>query len=277
MSLPEEKAYVFEMEASKEMIKLDARSFVESRFEENVPLKLTEAIFDYQVFKLDQSKVRIMVVAYHKEVIDQYYSLFDMSGLIPVAFEVESEALSRSVIQTDNPAVHMLIDLGETQTRVSVVQHGALLFNSTVEYGGKDIDKALQSIYQTDLSDEELRRYKSQEGIVGGASDKRTAEAIVPTIAALKEKIDSLIQYWHTSETSKYKRRIQSIVLCGGGANIRGVSEYFSNSFHMPVETANVWTNVLDLSETIPQIKRSDSYSYATAIGLALNQKLDVL
>ena len=48
------------------------------------------------------------------------------------------------------------------------------------------------------------------------------------------------------------------------------ISEYLEISMKMKVENANVWVNILNTKEEIPEMTLDESLSYATVLGLAL-------
>ena len=61
------------------------------------------------------------------------------------------------------------------------------------------------------------------------------------------------------------------ILLCGGGANLKGLSELLALELKIPVEIANPWVNILseDQKET-SELPFEKSLGYAVALGLAL-------
>ena len=67
---------------------------------------------------------------------------------------------------------------------------------------------------------------------------------------------------------------IQSIILCGGSANLKGISGYFSETVGIHTEHAEVWDNAFSLEDYVPPIDKRHSLGYATAIGLALSKHI---
>lgn len=70
---------------------------------------------------------------------------------------------------------------------------------------------------------------------------------------------------------------IKEIILCGGDANLIGLTEYLNSTLKIPVKTANVWLNVFSFEKYIPEIEFNESLKFATAIGLALKGKENFL
>ena len=66
---------------------------------------------------------------------------------------------------------------------------------------------------------------------------------------------------------------IKEIILCGGDANLAGLTEYLTLTLKIPVKLANVWLNVFSFEEYVPEIEFNKSLKFATAVGLALKGK----
>ena len=65
---------------------------------------------------------------------------------------------------------------------------------------------------------------------------------------------------------------VERVVLVGGNANLKGLTDYISGRIQARAERANVWQNVATFDEYIPPIAKQKSLQYATAVGLALRE-----
>ena len=63
---------------------------------------------------------------------------------------------------------------------------------------------------------------------------------------------------------------ITHVLVVGGNASIRGLSEYFESELKVPVATGDVFTNFAPRATWLPPLSYAESLAYATAIGLAL-------
>ena len=69
----------------------------------------------------------------------------------------------------------------------------------------------------------------------------------------------------------KEGKTISKILLCGGGANLKGLPETLSSAVKIPVSVGNPWVNVLpNAIKEVPGLSFKESVSYSTAFGLAL-------
>ncbi len=273
VSLPEEKAYLFETEIKRSTPAKEIRGLLEFRLEENVPIPAKEAFFDYDILESDTTdkSLRIVVAAYARDTILNYYDACLGAKLIPVSFEVEAQAMVRSVLPAHSMGAHMLVDFGKTRTGIGIVLDGVLMYTSTIDFGGNQLSDILRKELGN-LSESELTDIKNNQGLIKGVGDTTCYDALISTISVIKDEIESRIQYWHAGDFKQMARRIQSITLCGGSVNLKGLPEYFTEVLGIKTVRANVWQNAFSLDDVIPPIDLRHSYGYATAIGLALKK-----
>lgn len=273
VSLPEERAYIFETEIKKNVPVKEIRSLLEFRLEENVPISARDAIFDYDILPSveNDNAVRIAVVAYQKETILKYYDVCVDAGLTPLSFEVEAQAMARAVIPADSEDVMMLVDFGKTRTGVGIVKHGVLLYTSTIDIGGGQLSQALRREMGEDLAEDEITNIKNTYGLVGSVNDTKVYDALIPVVSVIKDEIAMRMQYWHTKDGNRASaRRIKKIIVGGGSVNLRGLPEYLTEVLGVQCVRGNVWENAFSTRIFVPPIDKRYSYGYATAIGLAI-------
>lgn len=273
VSLPEERAYLFETEIKRSTPAKEIRGLLEFRLEENVPIPAREAFFDYDILEdhtTDQS-LRVVVAAYSRETILNYYDACIAAKLTPVSFEVEAQAMVRAALPAHSTGTHMLVDFGKTRTGIGIVSDGVLMYTSTIDFGGSQLTDILRKELG-DISEEEITVIKNTQGLIKGVLDSRCYDALISTISVIKDELATRIQYWHATESAENERRVTSVMLCGGSINLKGLPEYLTEALGVRTERANVWQNAFSLDEVIPPIDLRHSYGYATAIGLALKR-----
>jgi type IV pilus assembly protein PilM len=276
VSLPEERAYLFETTVRRDLSHREIRDALEFKLGENVPIPSRETYFDYNVLSHDENDrtARVAVIAYAREIIERYFEACVGAGLFPLSFEIEAQAMARAVVPKDSVETVMVVDFGKTRTGIGIVQRGVLLYTSTVDVGGKQLSEVLRKVHG-DLPEEELTHIKNTQGLMRGNDDSRARDAlmaIVSIVSIIRDEISSRLQYWHREETDPSDRRIARIVMCGGSANLKGLPEYLTDTLKIPCVRGNVWTNVCSFEDDIPPIELRYSYGYATAIGLALKR-----
>jgi len=277
VSLPEERAYLFETELKRSTPLKEMRSLLEFRLAENVPIPARDVFFDYTVLPIaDESDkvMRVAVTAYAKETIQTYYEACLIAKLQPISFEVEAQAMARAVIPAEAPGAAMLVDFGKTRTGIGIVYKNTLLYTSTIDIGGDQLSAALRKQLGTDTAEQELTKLKNTEGLVHGAQSSEVHDALMTTVSVIKDELVTRMQYWHMRTGSDENRRLQKIILCGGSANLKGLPAYLTETVGIAATRANVWENTFSFDDTVPPIDKHHSLGYATAVGLALQSSV---
>jgi len=276
VSLPEERAYLFETEIRQNTPLKEVQGLLEFRLEENVPIPSRDVFFDYEIlpFETKPRMVQVVVAAYARETIQKYYDACVMANLRPVSFEVEAQAMARAVVPKNVTGATMLVDFGKTRTGVGIVYQGTLLYTSTIDIGGDQLSAALRRELGDGVAESELTDLKNTVGLARGVDSSDVRDALIGTVSVIKDELASQMQYWHLRSGNSEARRINSIMLCGGSANLKGLPQYMTEALGAPAVRGNVWENSLSLEETVPPIDKRHSFGYATAIGLALRNSV---
>lgn len=270
VALPEEQMYLFSIHIPKTDEK-NIRDAILLQIEEHIPLKASDVVFDYDVVFEKESSMLVEVVAIASNTMDGYLSIFDRAGLVPISFELEAQAIARAVIPVGDMSPIMIVDFGDSRTGVSISNHGRVFLTTTVAFGGLDLTKMIAKNFS--LSFEEAQRMKHEYGLDKVAEAENIFPAILNGVSVLRDELNKQLSYWETHDhdkDEKTEQKIARIILCGGDANLAGLSDYLELSMKIKVENANVWINVLNTKEDIPEMTLDESLSYATVIGLAL-------
>jgi type IV pilus assembly protein PilM len=271
VSLPEERAYLFETKVERGSSPKEIRGLLEFRLEENVPLSPRDAFFDYDVIEDEGpgGHLRVSVTAYAKDTVMSYYDACRSAELVPLSFEIEAQAIARATIPRGDGGTHMIVDFGKTRTGVGIVHQGVLMYTSTIDVGGGELSKAMRAKLG-DLPESELTQIKNTQGLIEGKGAKDVHDILVTSMGTIVEEIGTRITYWNTKDIAHEGRQIESIILCGGSVNMKGLPSYLTQTLGVESRRANVWQNAFSLEKHVPPIHRRYSFGYATAIGLAL-------
>jgi type IV pilus assembly protein PilM len=271
VSIPEEKAYLFTTEIPSGDAET-VRNYLEFHLEENVPLALADAVFDYHIIKKNNKKgtdfASVSVVP--RAVIEDYIQLFESCGMTPVSFLIENQAITKAIIESSDTSTYLVVNIGRTKTVLSIVSEQAVQFTSTVNIGGEDF--ALAVAKENSISKEEAEKMIKEKGFVRTKNNNDFFLSLINVASALRDEIQRVYMYWlsHIDKNGKDPNTPFKVLLTGRDASIIGFREYMALSLKVSVDLANVWVNVLSFDDEIPPIEHLDSLNYATSIGLAL-------
>jgi len=269
VSLPEEQVYLFNHNLEKSGIE-DIRESIELVLEEHIPINAEDAIFDYEIIKDNPQSLEIEVATIPKNVIEEYLSIFESSNIRVQSFELEAQAISRSIIKDGDEETYMIVDFGKNRTGIFIVSRGIVMFTSTLDIGGSTLTNMIAKNFN--ISIEEAEKLKQTSGLMRNTENKEIFPVLLNSVSVLRDEIVKHLLYWQTHKNEKGENNppIKKIILCGRASNLPGICDYFSISTKHKVEMANVWTNVLDTNQSTPAVNFGESLGLSTAIGLAL-------
>ncbi|HED05536.1 MAG TPA: hypothetical protein ENI61_02490 [Ignavibacteria bacterium] len=269
VSLPEEKAYIVRVKAPVTSTD-EIRGNLELQLEEQVPIPVEEAVFDYDIIAKHEDNFEVALSVLPRSVVTSYLNLFDGTGIIPLSFEIESQAIAKCVIPRGEMGTSMIIDMEQKKMSMSIVSDGIVRFTSSFSMGSSTLNEAIAKNLKIDIKDADVIR--TTTGISAKENDQGLFVAMVPTLAIMRDEINRHFIYWHTHEDQygKDHPKIEQLFLCGSGAATPGLADHFAVGLKVPIKLANVMANVNPLEKYIPDIKYVESFKYTTAIGLAL-------
>ena len=268
-SLPETKAFL-RIISLPIMDDLEMQEAIKWEMEANIPLPLDQVYYDWQIIPAtilqEKNKMHILVVAVAKTTVDQTMEVLESAGLDPVGLEIESIAQARSLLnEKDEKSTVMIVDIGDCRTSFSVTKGGLPCFTSSIPLCGQTLTDVIAKGMK--ISFEEAEKIKVNYGIGGDFKDGLLLKMQQPVLENLAQEIERSIDFYLTG--LKYSENIDKIILCGGGANTKGMLVYLSKKLGRDIEIGNSWAN-MNPGKNMYIIKKEQSVQYSTAIGLAL-------
>jgi type IV pilus assembly protein PilM len=277
-SLPEQKAFLQIVEFPT-MRKEDVLRAVRFQAENYIPYPIDSVYLDYAIippFHNHIDHVDILLASLPKDIVDSYVGVFEKSGLFPVALEIESLSLSRALIEKEvSPVPVLIVDLGAIITNVNVFSGHSLRLTTSISVSANRFSDAVaKSLHVQKGKAEELKKLHGlgdEENAIG----KKVHEALLPAADQLVEQIEKYMEYHEShiphQHLGQQQKKIKKIILCGGGANMRGLPSFLTKKLKTEVIVGNPWVNILSSrSREIPALSFQDSLRYTTALGLAL-------
>lgn len=270
VSLPEEQAYLANMQVPR-VSAGELRDAIELHLEEYVPISGPDAIFDYVIVGdggRRKDTIDVVVSVMPRAIIDEYLEIFHGTGVTPKAFELESQAMARSIIPRGDNGTFLVVDIGKMVTDIFVAAHGVVQFSASLDVGGHNFTQAIAKALG--VTYEEAEALKGKHGLVGGGKDADLRSVLAPAVSDFRTRIMQHYMYWQTHHGEKVGGNIEAVYLTGGGANLKGIAEFLAMGVDVQVKIANPWVNVCSFEEYIPPLPMRQSHGFSAAIGLAL-------
>ena len=231
VSIPEEKAYLFETEIPYGDLKAISQN-IEFKLEENIPLSAQDAVFTFDLLPGDRTRPwRASVSAVPRTYIEHMMDLLRKSGISPLAFETIPRAIARIVSGGKSEDI-LVIHAMNLKTGIYIISQHAVGFTSTISTGYKESDA---SAYTDTLASEVRRVYAYWLG-------KNVSEgSIIKQVVVVGRDAETIVPLLRT--------KVVDIV---------------------PVHPVDVWRDIVNTSKYVPPIVKADSYEYGPSAGLAL-------
>jgi type IV pilus assembly protein PilM len=203
-----------------------------------IPLPLSEVAVDWmKVGEFEDDKgykhQRILLISVPQETIKKYQRIFKQAGLHLKALEIESLSLARIFGGTD-PTPTVVVDIGSRSTSIAFIADGQLKFSKQSDFAGASFTQALAvSLGINPIRAEEL---KKERGISGTGPNYELSTIMLPFLDAIINEVKKA--RYDYEEQFKEARKIERVLLSGGGANMLGIEKYFEREMSLPVVKA---------------------------------------
>ncbi len=264
-SLPEERSFidVFQVPSIEEKEQLE--QVVLSEAENRIPFPLSEVYYDFEVVSKE-----VILAACPKKIVDPYFNSLKRAGLFPLGMDIESLAIARAIfVNKKENAPTLIVDFGQNKTSFFVFSKKAVRLTSTVPCSAKMLTLSIAQALK--ISTEKAKALKETEGLCG---KQKGLEAMVPVLNELVERIKAYLSYYKSHLSENYPgekmQNVSRLLLCGGGANLKGLAQFLQEQLNVDVSLANPLINFnLKVQAEKLKIKQDKALSLTTALGLS--------
>ena len=267
-SLPESKAFL-RIVTIPQMKDEEVTEAIKWEIEAAIPLSIDQVYYDWQVLDRrltkDKRQIDVIIVAVSKEFINSFIHVLKKAGLTTYGFEIESVAQSNSLLRDSEKGVTtMIIDIGDKSTSFVVTVDNIPVFTSSIPLSAELMTKAIEQTFG--ITYDEAEKIKLEYGIGSVLKNDHVFQATKSVVENFVTEAQKSIDFYSNSLT--YSNGIDRIIMCGGGARMKGIAPYLSRRLGYNIELGNPWVN-MNFENTVPPIDRDKSVQYATVIGLA--------
>ncbi|MBU4480090.1 pilus assembly protein PilM [Patescibacteria group bacterium] len=286
VSIPLNSSLIFTMEMPEmdnkqlaQMIPIEARKYI--------PVPIIDVDLDWRVVPKDDKssnvfmgandedevsdqenkekakKIEVLVVAIHKDAVSKHKEIIKNSNLNLQFLEIEIFSTIRAVAG-QNSFDFAVLDMGSGATKLYIVERGMVRDSHIVGRGSQDI--TLNISRSMNISVDEAEQKKISVGVVGkDGPDKQVSEIVSSNLERVFAEINRVILTYQ----KKYNKNVDKLIITGGGAIIKGMSEFVGSNLDIDVEIANPFAKV-ETPAFLEDLLKQAGPGFAVALGIAL-------
>lgn len=289
-SIPVQSSLVFIIELPATIKASEISSIVPTEARKYIPVPITEVSLDYFILPhkepsfeemndpLRQSdaspkaggregggeKTSVLVVATQNDAISKYRSIVSECKLFAAFFEIEIFSSIRSTFEHELSPV-LLVDLGASRTKLSIVEFGMVRGYHTIDRGGADISTSISTSLSIPFS--EAEKMKKEFGLFENGAQKSLADIIRLHLDYIFSETNNVLLGYER----KNNRTISKVIFSGGGALLKGLSEIAANNFRAEIEIGHPFSKV-GAPAFLQKVLETMGPEFAVALGLALRK-----
>ena len=237
VGLPTGKTFsrTFTLPASEEK---NIKGAVEIEVEQYIPIPLSSLYIDYEVIERNKEKITVIMSAVPRTLVDTCLASVRNAGLLPLVAEPSINAVARVLAETEEGHLSTLIvDIGAASTDIAVLDGGVIRVTGSVGIGGNTF--TLDIAKKLGVALENAHQYKVLNGLTPGPRQSKISAALEPSLNRIASEIRKVIRYYN--ERLANDRTIEQVIIVGGGANVPGIGDHFTNDLIMPTRVAVPW------------------------------------
>lgn len=259
----------------------EMRTALRYQVQELIPIPVADAVLDHQIIERvtdgeGQERLRLLVVAAHRDMLRSLLGALDGAGLAASRIDLVPFALVRSLHvdgfdlgdEDGHPIAEAIVGIGAGVTNVVVHEHGIPRFVRTLNIGGNSVVDQLAGELGVDLdSAEDLKRRANP--MSGDPTEVQAGHVVAGSLTPLLEEIRGSLDF-HLAQTDAAP--LSRIVLTGGGSRLANLASRLEALTGVPVVMGQPLDSVeVGSTGLAPEVLWSSQDLLAAPLGLALS------
>jgi type IV pilus assembly protein PilM len=239
------------------------RDAVELEVEQYIPIPINALYVDYEIIERKESQLMILMSAVPRTVVDTCIDIAEGAGLQVCMIESSISAVARLLEATEEghlPTV--IVDIGPASTDIAILDHSIRIAGS-LSVGGNTLTLDIAKRLKIPL--ENAHQLKILNGLSAGSRQQKLVAALTPSLNRIVTETRKVMRYY--DERIVGHGKLEQVLIVGGGANVPGIGEFFTNELVMPARVASPWQQ-LNFGK-LPQPAKQFRPRYITVAGLA--------
>lgn len=234
--------------------------------EQYIPIPVSTLYVDYQVIERHHKTITILMSAVSRVIVDNITDSIEAAGLKPILIEPGINSVGRVLTSTEDGSLPtVIVDIGPTTTDIAVLERGSIRVTGGVPVGGNSF--TLDIAKKLNISLENAHQLKVLNGLNAGPRQKKLLDALEPSLDRILLETKKVMRYYNERIDSESKNKLEQLLIVGGGSNVPGIGEYFTNSLIIAARVASPWQK-LDFGK-IQEPPKQFKPRYITVAGIA--------
>lgn len=241
----------------------ELKSAVQLEVEQYIPIPYLDLYVDYEIIERTKKELTILMCAAPRKIVDTCVAIAEKANLRICIIEPSTSAVARLLEKTEEGHLPTLIvDIGPASTDIAVLD-GSIRVAGAVNVGGNTFTLDIAKKLKVPL--ENAHQLKVLNGLNAGSRQQKITTALTPSLERIANETRKVMRYY--DERLSNHRNIEQVLVVGGGANVPGIGDYFTNKLIMPARVASPWQQ-LNFGK-LPEPAKQFRPRYITVAGLA--------
>lgn len=237
---------------------------VEIEVDQYIPIPMNSLYVDYEIIERSKEQLTVIMSAVPRVLVDSCISAVTAAGLRPIMIEPGINSVARVLESTEEGHLPTLIvDIGPASTDIAVLDNKAIRVSGGLGIGGNTF--TLDIAKKLGVALENAHQLKVLNGLSAGPRQAKITSALQPSLQRILTEVRKVMRYYN--ERLNDDRKLEQVLVVGGGSNVPGIGDYFTNELVMPARVASPWQK-LDFGK-LPQPNKQFRPRYITVAGLA--------
>lgn len=277
LGLPSVSCIIFILQLPAEIEEDQLATVIPNESKKFIPVPITDVSLDWYVIPRredsgsqarvlsesgGEARMSVLVVATLNETLVKYTTLMQKAGLPSDALEIEVFSHIRSVLTRELFPV-MIIDIGASKTKLSIVEHGVVETFRLVNKGSQDM--TLSIAHSLELSFDKAENIKKEIGLLVTPEHPQVPELLKIHLADISQEANATILAYE----KRYNKNVGKIIFTGGGSMTKGLLDYAKQSFAADLVISDPFAK-LESPVFLQGVLKTTGPEFSVAIGLAL-------
>ncbi len=279
LGIPSASCIIFIVQLPAEIEERDLPTVVPAEAKKFIPVPLTDVSLDWYVIPRredsgvasrvlsesgGEAKMSILVVATLNETLVKYTQVLQKVALPMDSLEIEAFSNIRSIMTRELFPV-LIIDIGASKTKLTIVEHGIVETFRLVNRASQDITLAIA--HSLEMAFDKAEALKKEYGLIPSPEHPHVPDIVKTNLAIIFQEANATMLAYE----KRYNKNIGKIIFTGGGAMTRGLLEYAGQSFASEVTLADPFAKI-ESPVFLQGVLKVTGPEFSTAVGLALKK-----